>query len=238
MAGGGVAALGVHTERAAQYKGRMTLAVAMTCLVAAVGGAIFGYDIGISGTHASLLPPPPRSPQFSAMHGRIAAGPRLRAIILAASLAGIGFVGRARAAPATSPATSGPRRRSGGRCPSLSLRQQFGTDHAVHASAPVAAQPFWISRRLERTRPDDLGLGRRTGTLGGRNEAAGKATRGRSKALQSELAAGGVVPASPPVSFRCAPISCWSLSQCRDIHIIPYQSIQYTRSVLPACPII
>ena len=35
MAGGGVAALGVHTERAAQYKGRMTLAVAMTCLVAA-----------------------------------------------------------------------------------------------------------------------------------------------------------------------------------------------------------
>jgi len=115
----------------------------------------------------------------------------------------------------------------------------------THASAPVAAQPFWISRRLERTRPDDLGLGlgRRTGTLGGRNEAAGKATRGRSKALQSELAAGGVVPASPPVSFRCAPISCWSLSvslprQCRDIHIIPYQSIQYTRSVLPACPII
>ena len=51
MAGGGVAALGVHTERAAQYKGRMTLAVAMTCLVAAVGGAIFGYDIGISGKY-------------------------------------------------------------------------------------------------------------------------------------------------------------------------------------------
>jgi hypothetical protein len=52
MAGGGMAALGVKTERAAQYKGRMTLAVAMTCLVAAVGGAIFGYDIGISGTFA------------------------------------------------------------------------------------------------------------------------------------------------------------------------------------------
>ncbi|XP_066326023.1 uncharacterized protein [Miscanthus floridulus] len=48
MAGGGMAALGVKTERAAQYKGRMTLAVAMNCLVAAVGGAIFGYDIGIS----------------------------------------------------------------------------------------------------------------------------------------------------------------------------------------------
>ena len=53
MAGGGMAALGVKTERAAQYKGRMTLAVAVTCLVAAVGGAIFGYDIGISGTFAS-----------------------------------------------------------------------------------------------------------------------------------------------------------------------------------------
>ena len=147
MAGGGVAALGVHTERAAQYKGRMTLAVAMTCLVAAVGGAIFGYDIGISGTHASLLPPPPRSPQFSAMHGRIAAGPRLRAVILAASLAGIGFVGRARAAPATSPATSGPRRRSGGRCPSLSFRQQFGTDHPrIGARRGAALLDFTASR--------------------------------------------------------------------------------------------
>lgn len=64
MAGGGVAALGVKTERAALYKGRMTLAVAMTCLVAAVGGAIFGYDIGISGTsyvpNFSLCPMPAR----------------------------------------------------------------------------------------------------------------------------------------------------------------------------------
>jgi hypothetical protein len=49
MAGGGVAALGVKKERAAEYKGRMTWAVAMACLVAAVGGSIFGYDIGISG---------------------------------------------------------------------------------------------------------------------------------------------------------------------------------------------
>lgn len=59
MAGGGVAALGVKTERAAQYKGRMTLAVATTCLVAAVGGAIFGYDIGISGTYLRLRPRAP-----------------------------------------------------------------------------------------------------------------------------------------------------------------------------------
>ena len=53
MAGGGVAALGVKKERAAEYKGRMTLAVAMACLVAAVGGSIFGYDIGISGKSCS-----------------------------------------------------------------------------------------------------------------------------------------------------------------------------------------
>lgn len=59
MAGGGVAALGVKTERAAQYKGRMTLAVATTCLVAAVGGAIFGYDIGISGTYVRPRAPVP-----------------------------------------------------------------------------------------------------------------------------------------------------------------------------------
>ena len=56
MAGGGVAALGVKKERAAEYKGRMTRAGGMACLVAAVGGAIFGYDIGISGT--SRTPPP------------------------------------------------------------------------------------------------------------------------------------------------------------------------------------
>uniref|UniRef100_A0A453KXI4 Major facilitator superfamily (MFS) profile domain-containing protein n=1 Tax=Aegilops tauschii subsp. strangulata TaxID=200361 RepID=A0A453KXI4_AEGTS len=53
MAGGGMAALGVKKERAAEYKGRMTLAVAMACLVAAVGGSIFGYDIGISGKSCS-----------------------------------------------------------------------------------------------------------------------------------------------------------------------------------------
>jgi MFS transporter, SP family, sugar:H+ symporter len=59
MAGGGVAALGVKQERTAQYKGRLTWYVGMTCLVACVGGAIFGYDIGISGNHA---PTPPSMP--------------------------------------------------------------------------------------------------------------------------------------------------------------------------------
>uniref|UniRef100_M8C9R8 Major facilitator superfamily (MFS) profile domain-containing protein n=1 Tax=Aegilops tauschii TaxID=37682 RepID=M8C9R8_AEGTA len=45
---GGMAPLGVKKERAAEYKGQMTLAVAMACVVAAIGGSIFGYDIGIS----------------------------------------------------------------------------------------------------------------------------------------------------------------------------------------------
>jgi hypothetical protein len=63
MAGGGVSALGVKKERAAEYKGRMTWAVAMACLVAAVGGSIFGYDIGISG-NLSILVLCLRSPPF------------------------------------------------------------------------------------------------------------------------------------------------------------------------------
>jgi hypothetical protein len=57
---GSMAPRGVTKERAAEYKGHMTFAVAMACIVAAIGGSIFGYDIGISGTHRmtymSLLP--------------------------------------------------------------------------------------------------------------------------------------------------------------------------------------
>ena len=49
MAGGGAQPLGVKKERAAQYKGRVTPYVVYSCLVAALGGSIFGYDIGISG---------------------------------------------------------------------------------------------------------------------------------------------------------------------------------------------
>jgi len=40
---------------AADYGGGLTLSVFMTCLVAASGGLIFGYDIGISGA-CVLLP--------------------------------------------------------------------------------------------------------------------------------------------------------------------------------------
>lgn len=32
------------------YGGRITMSVVMTCIVAASGGLIFGYDIGISGS--------------------------------------------------------------------------------------------------------------------------------------------------------------------------------------------
>lgn len=33
-----------------EYPGNLTLYVTVTCIVAAMGGLIFGYDIGISGT--------------------------------------------------------------------------------------------------------------------------------------------------------------------------------------------
>ncbi|KAK4404240.1 Sugar carrier protein A [Sesamum angolense] len=49
MAGGSFGPTGVATERAAEYKGRVTAYVIVACLVAALGGSIFGYDIGISG---------------------------------------------------------------------------------------------------------------------------------------------------------------------------------------------
>lgn len=55
MAGGGhVGPTGVAKERADKYQGRVTLFVVIACLVAAVGGSIFGYDIGISGGVTSM----------------------------------------------------------------------------------------------------------------------------------------------------------------------------------------
>ncbi|KAH7569789.1 hypothetical protein ACOSP7_017617 [Xanthoceras sorbifolium] len=52
MAGGGHVD---HTE-ARQYDGSVTGFVVITCLVAAMGGLIFGYDIGISGGVTSMEP--------------------------------------------------------------------------------------------------------------------------------------------------------------------------------------
>lgn len=49
MAGGSFGPTGVAKERAEQYQGKVTGYVIIACLVAAIGGSIFGYDIGISG---------------------------------------------------------------------------------------------------------------------------------------------------------------------------------------------
>lgn len=50
MAGGSLGPAGVAKERAEQYQGKVTSSVIVACFVAAIGGSIFGYDIGISGT--------------------------------------------------------------------------------------------------------------------------------------------------------------------------------------------
>jgi hypothetical protein len=50
MAGGAVVSTGGK-----DYPGRLTLFVFFTCVVAATGGLIFGYDIGISGTSISHM---------------------------------------------------------------------------------------------------------------------------------------------------------------------------------------
>ena len=36
-----------------QYGGRITKFVALSCVTAAMGGAIFGYDLGTSGTNTT-----------------------------------------------------------------------------------------------------------------------------------------------------------------------------------------
>lgn len=47
MAAGGFAA----PAGGRHYEGGVTAYVLMSCLVAAMGGLIFGYDLGISGSH-------------------------------------------------------------------------------------------------------------------------------------------------------------------------------------------
>ncbi|XP_051217630.1 sugar transport protein MST1 [Lolium perenne] len=55
MAGGG-AVVAHDGLQATDYGGRLTLSVLTTCLVAASGGLIFGYDIGISGGVSQMEP--------------------------------------------------------------------------------------------------------------------------------------------------------------------------------------
>lgn len=51
MAGGlAISSLSRH------YNGKITLFVVASCMVAAMGGAIFGYDIGVSGGVTSMEP--------------------------------------------------------------------------------------------------------------------------------------------------------------------------------------
>lgn len=54
MAGGSLAPVGVARERAEQYRGRVTTYVVIACIVAATGGSLFGYDVGISGGVTSM----------------------------------------------------------------------------------------------------------------------------------------------------------------------------------------
>ncbi|XP_042963205.1 sugar transport protein 7-like isoform X1 [Carya illinoinensis] len=56
MAGGSFGPAGVAKERAEHYRGKVTVYVIIACSVAAVGGSIFGYDIGISGGVTSMDP--------------------------------------------------------------------------------------------------------------------------------------------------------------------------------------
>ena len=50
-------AVGVAVERGSwEYNGRMTSFVVLSCMMAAMGGVIFGYDNGISGLVISLSP--------------------------------------------------------------------------------------------------------------------------------------------------------------------------------------
>ena len=49
------AELGIITRKDEHYNGKMTLLVVLSCMVAAMGGIIYGYDIGISGQSTSLV---------------------------------------------------------------------------------------------------------------------------------------------------------------------------------------
>ncbi|GMN47171.1 hypothetical protein TIFTF001_016365 [Ficus carica] len=48
MAGGSFAQGGLAMERAGQFQRKVTAYLIIACFVAAIGGSIFGYDIGIS----------------------------------------------------------------------------------------------------------------------------------------------------------------------------------------------
>ena len=49
------AGFAITSEGGQYYNGKMTLFVVLSCIVAATGGLIFGYDIGISGLFIYLI---------------------------------------------------------------------------------------------------------------------------------------------------------------------------------------
>jgi len=53
MAGGGVES-GAPGKRAHLYEHRFTHYFAFTCFVGALGGSLFGYDLGVSGSSSSF----------------------------------------------------------------------------------------------------------------------------------------------------------------------------------------
>lgn len=55
MAGGSFTPAGVAKDRSEMYQGRVTSYVIIACIVAAIGGSIFGYDVGISGNSLLFL---------------------------------------------------------------------------------------------------------------------------------------------------------------------------------------
>lgn len=52
MAGGSF----ISSENGKQYEGKVTMFVLVTCFVAAMGGLLFGYDLGITGGVTSMEP--------------------------------------------------------------------------------------------------------------------------------------------------------------------------------------
>lgn len=51
MAAGGFSTAAGET----QFEARITLTVIVSCIMAATGGLMFGYDVGISGTYTIIL---------------------------------------------------------------------------------------------------------------------------------------------------------------------------------------
>ena len=53
MAGGGFASNG---GGAVDFEAKITPIVIISCIMAATGGLMFGYDVGVSGNHSLLIP--------------------------------------------------------------------------------------------------------------------------------------------------------------------------------------